>query len=91
MSRPALRARNNAFEGLYLDDFIIGATERGEVVLNADTTTTFITNPAGVTGIQIGEYQLEIRGGEEYGVPNLPDAQEIRPSPWSMPSAPMKG
>jgi hypothetical protein len=72
-SRPALRARNNAFEGLYLDDFIIGAAERGEVALNAaGSSTTFVANPAGVSGIQVGQYQLEIRSGSEYGQPNFP-------------------
>ena len=68
-NRPALRAQNNAIEGLYLDDFIIGMAERGEVVLNASVGTDFVANPAGVTGIQVGPYQLEVRNGENYGIP----------------------
>jgi hypothetical protein len=80
--RPgALRALNNGFEGVYLDDFIIGIAGRGEVVLNAPVDTSFIvdpqlsrTNPSlDGTDLQIlvGPYQLEIRGGDEYGVPLL--------------------
>ncbi len=45
--RPAYRARDNAVEGIYLDDFIIGTTERGEMVLNSSATTTFVASPAG--------------------------------------------
>lgn len=75
----ALRAQNNAFEGVYLDDFIIGVAGRGEMVLNAPVDTNFIrdpqldatlpvkTNPE----ILVGPYQVEIRGGSEYGTPLL--------------------
>jgi hypothetical protein len=65
------RGQNNAFEGWYIDDIIIGFAERGEMVTNA---------PAGVTGfdflraprldepiIVTGSYQLEIRRGHEFG------------------------
>lgn len=53
-------------EGLYLDDFIVGFAERGEMISQAspgaaDFTTGF--------GAQAGEYQLEIRPGTEYATP----------------------
>lgn len=50
-------------EGLYLDNFIVGFAERGEMVSGAqfgeaDFTTTFTGTP--------GEYQLEIRPATDY-------------------------
>lgn len=75
-----LGAQNNAFEGVYLDDFIIGVAGRGEMVLRASSNdTTFVedpqkavTNPDRVNPeILIGPYQFEIRGGQDYGVPLL--------------------
>ncbi len=78
-SRPAVvgnrvidqRLTNNAFEGIYLDDFVIGFGERGESVRDINASTTFIANPNGQGGsINVGPYQLEIRGGEEYLSPN---------------------
>ncbi|XZE21695.1 GEVED domain-containing protein [Pirellulaceae bacterium SH449] len=68
-NRPALRSQNNGFEGLFLDDFIIAVAERGEQVANAPQDTTFTT--VGTGGIVTGTYQLEIRGGAEYGVPRF--------------------
>jgi hypothetical protein len=67
-TRRALRAQNNAFEGLYLDDFIIGLAERGEQITASRSDTTFVT-VGPVVGPQGGTYQLEIRGGTEYGSP----------------------
>ncbi|RMF39887.1 MAG: hypothetical protein D6753_12750, partial [Planctomycetota bacterium] len=76
----ALGAQNNAFEGVYLDDFIIGVASRGEMVMRASGgNTAFIpdpqltrTNPAQPnTSILVGPYQFEIRGGQEYGEPGL--------------------
>ncbi len=76
----ALRAQNNSFEGVYLDDFIIGLAGRGEMVLNAPTNdTTFVQDPQLSTKLPnqvnpevlVGPYQLEIRGGSEYAVPLL--------------------
>jgi hypothetical protein len=75
------RGLANDFEGIYLDDFIIGFRERGEVVSDPNTgaaiDTTFASAPIRGTGstqigeaiansINVGPYQLEIRGGEEY-------------------------
>ncbi len=68
----ALKARNNAFEGVYLDDFIIGLAERGETVTGARVDTTFVSVPSAGSDILVGPYQLEIRGGQEYGQPQLP-------------------
>lgn len=69
----ATRAQNNAFEGLYLDDFIIGLAERGETVTGGRVDTTFVSVPSSGSGILVGPYQLEIRGGQEYGQPLLPN------------------
>ncbi len=57
-------------EGLYLDDFIIGFAERGELITGAiagDDSFTFAANPGSVTS---GTYQLEMRRGTEYGAPS---------------------
>ena len=66
------RSSNNAFEGFYVDDIIVGFAERGEMVTNAASNQSFfgINTP---TGSQIypeqvleGEYQLEVRRGAEF-------------------------
>ncbi|MFK7736414.1 MAG: GEVED domain-containing protein [Pirellulaceae bacterium] len=76
----ALGAQNNDFEGVYLDDFVIGVAGRGEMVLASSTTSTnFIVDPQLALSnpdqinveILVGEYQLEIRGGADYGIPTL--------------------
>jgi len=67
---PTNRLVNNAFEGIYLDDFVIGVAERGENVGGSSTDTSFVANPNSiVNSINVGAYQIEIRGGQEYGVP----------------------
>ena len=68
-----LGGQRNDFEGAYLDDFIIGMAGRGEMVMNSSSNTNFINDPfgAGAGEITLGEYQLEVRGGEEYGIPGL--------------------
>lgn len=64
------RAQANNFEGVYVDDFIIGVAGRGEMVVgNAGGNTNFIANPDATNQILTGPYQFEIRGGEEYGIP----------------------
>lgn len=64
------RARANNFEGVYVDDFIIGFAERGEMAFNATTVTDFIQDPLLAIGNAArpatGSYQLEIRDGSEY-------------------------
>ena len=74
----ANRARNNAFEGLYLDDFIIGLAERGEMVTGARADATFTTVASSGSGVLVGPYQLEIRGGQEYGQPGTQGIQLVR-------------
>jgi hypothetical protein len=63
--RSNLRGQNNTGAGIYLDDFIIGLAERGEMVSQAPagtaTTTLIPTNQ-----IILGDYQLEIRRGVGY-------------------------
>jgi len=66
---PATRAQGNAFEGLFIDDFIIGLAERGETVTGARIDTTFVTQTTSGSSIAVGPYQLEIRGGADYGSP----------------------
>jgi parallel beta-helix repeat protein len=67
--RPAFRAQNNSFEGLFLDDFMIGLAERGEFVTGATPNTNFVSVPSPGSEILVGSYQLEIRTGTDYGTP----------------------
>ena len=64
------RARANNFEGVYVDDFIIGLAERGEMAFNATNATNFIADPLIPQGAPArpttGSYQLEIRDASEY-------------------------
>jgi hypothetical protein len=68
---------NNAFEGVYLDDFIIGFAERGELATGAvaeDANGAFVDNGSLRLTLPLqstqptdkGPYQLEIRDGSEY-------------------------
>ncbi|QDU25765.1 hypothetical protein ETAA8_08360 [Anatilimnocola aggregata] len=73
--RSNLRYQNNAFEGVYLDDFVIGLAERGEMLSNAISSSAITiptTPPPGQ--IILGDYQLEIRRGVGYDfvTPALP-------------------
>ncbi len=65
------RGQNNAFEGWYIDDIVIGFAERGELVTNAPTGVTgfdFLREPRLDENIVVtGSYQLEIRRGHEFG------------------------
>ncbi|GAB5403864.1 MAG: hypothetical protein Aurels2KO_20950 [Aureliella sp.] len=68
-NRPE-RAQNNAFEGVYVDDFIIGIAGLGEMVVGpTGGSTNFVDNPEATNQILTGPYQFEIRGGQEYGIP----------------------
>lgn len=70
----AQRGMNNAFEGMYIDDIIIGFAERGEMVTNAPNNSTFIDNPQIVNrnntnpyqDILEGAYDVEIRRASDY-------------------------
>ncbi|MCG8649001.1 MAG: hypothetical protein MI861_04165, partial [Pirellulales bacterium] len=66
---------DNAHEGIYLDDFIIGFAERGEIATGSNPVNTpFVTDlrpqfplPADPTSnLVTGSYQVEIRDGSEY-------------------------
>ena len=66
ITRPARqpsRLQDNDHEGFYIDDFIIGYAERGEMVTDFNGTGIYDNPPVGVTE---GEYQLEIRRASEY-------------------------
>ncbi|MBC8355867.1 MAG: choice-of-anchor L domain-containing protein [Planctomycetes bacterium] len=74
----ALRGLDNAREGVYVDDIIIGFAERGEVVIGATADATFVRNPElfnielpveflPANDIREGSYELEIRRAEEFG------------------------
>ena len=76
----ATRARNNAFEGLYLDDFIIGLSERGQSITGARPDPTFVTRTTTGSSILVGPYQFEIRGGADYGQPLTPSTNSSIPS-----------
>ncbi len=78
----AQRGMNNAFEGIYIDDIIVGAAERGEMVLNASgNAPQFIDNPEILNAaasntnpyqdIREGAYDVEIRRAEDYASTTL--------------------
>ncbi|MCA9154372.1 MAG: PPC domain-containing protein, partial [Planctomycetales bacterium] len=76
----SLRGQNNAFRGFFIDDIIIGFAERGEMATGAVQNTSFVTDPlADPFDIQVGPYQLEIRGATEYGQPLPFDPQTDAP------------
>ncbi|HEV3341035.1 MAG TPA: hypothetical protein VG125_11785, partial [Pirellulales bacterium] len=79
---PEHRGLNNAHEGWYIDDVVVGFAERGEMVTGPAAGVTQYTSltgnpfagnptknpdPAAITEVQTGSYQLEIRRGTEYG------------------------
>ncbi len=77
--------RDNAHEGIYLDDFVIAPAERGEVVTGSNVVdTAFVTDsrpafstPADPTsGLVTGSYSVEIRDGSEYV--NSLDSEQFR-------------
>ncbi|MCC9601167.1 tandem-95 repeat protein [Stieleria sp. JC731] len=75
-SPRSIRSTNNQFEGFYIDDIIIGASERGEMATgtNSDGGITNLFAGSRTTDndddrfpdIVAGRYQLEIRRTEEY-------------------------
>ena len=87
-TRPgSLRGMNNAVEGVYIDDIIIGFAERGEMITNATSTAGFVPNRelysdvdrAGFNylGIADGAYDVEIRRATDYGLSQTPDPTNI--------------
>lgn len=76
-NRPgSLRGMNNAVEGVYVDDIILGFAERGEMIINAPANTSFIQNEDVDTanynsgnpylGVDLGAYDIEIRRASDY-------------------------
>jgi hypothetical protein len=78
---------DNAYEGVYIDDLIIGFAERGEIATNAVPNAAFTLNPqVGDNPILVGSYQVEIRRGPEYGLtqPNFVFFQGTAPIQFSV-------
>ena len=77
-------------EGIYVDDFIVGFAERGEVVTGANAGQTgFFTvgTPVSFTTPQQnleGPYQLEIRRGTEFGKLTATDSSAVQIQPVDM-------
>ena len=76
-NRPgSLRGMNNAVEGVYVDDIVLGFAERGEMIINAAVNTSFIQNEdvdeanynVGnlYLGVDLGAYDVEIRRASDY-------------------------
>ncbi|MDP7016121.1 MAG: pre-peptidase C-terminal domain-containing protein [Pirellulaceae bacterium] len=64
------RSQDNAHEGVYLDDIIIGFAERGETVEGGTANDSFLDLP--VTQASEGTYTLEVRTSELYGPSTSP-------------------
>ncbi|MGE0758627.1 MAG: GEVED domain-containing protein [Pirellulaceae bacterium] len=75
----ALRGMDNAHEGAYIDDIIIGFAERGEMITGATPNPNFVANQEllnpelqiGViphNEIHVGPYELEIRRADAFGI-----------------------
>lgn len=68
----ALRMQDNQYEGVYIDDIIIGFAARGEMVTGSTVAAgnaAFVTNTTQPDNeIDRGAYQLEIRQGTPYGL-----------------------
>jgi hypothetical protein len=83
--RSRERGSNNAYEGFYIDDVIIGYSERGEMVtggVKSKTDFFDIFTPASAPDYLAeqsltGPYQLEIRRGTEYGVKPLNKLDDV--------------
>ncbi|WP_146433541.1 GEVED domain-containing protein [Blastopirellula retiformator] len=67
-NRSRERGVDNANQGVFIDDLIIGFAERGEMITGATgNATNFIANPDSIVNDTfVGEYQLELREGTEY-------------------------
>lgn len=71
-----IRGQNNKFEGVYVDDFVIGFAERGEIVTGATNVNNYVNNPfVAANQITVGDYQLEMRRGPDY-VPGSIDTND---------------
>ena len=64
-----LRGRDNAFEGVYIDDLVIGFRERGEMYTSADGNDGFtLVDPVPAEEIIVGDYSIEMRSSPFYGI-----------------------
>jgi subtilisin-like proprotein convertase family protein len=66
------RTLANDFEGVFIDDVILGFSERGEMVTASSGQTSYFPipenpDPDAPSQVLAGAYQLEIRRGTEYG------------------------
>ena len=77
------RGQKNAYEGFYVDDFIVGFAERGEMVTGASvgvTSSFSVATPSSKTYPEQalgGAYQVEIRRGTEYAAQPDPSKKDI--------------
>ena len=60
-----LTSANNDFEGVYIDNLVVGFASRGELVTEAPADTTFVDRFIRGNNTT-GAYQLEIRQGETF-------------------------
>ncbi|MBI1314162.1 hypothetical protein GC176_22945 [bacterium] len=66
------RAANNDAEGFYIDDIIIGWSERGEMITGSTADQNYFTVPQPPMSLMLpqeiltGDYQVEVRRGFEY-------------------------
>ncbi len=72
---------NNAFEGAYVDDLLIGFTARGEMVSGATGGQTFVASPAPPTDITTGIYQIEIRPASDFTFASPTPPNSVNPFP----------
>ncbi len=82
----ALRAIFNDFEGVYIDDLVIGFAERGELVTGLNSgNATFVDNlnfdqdEARPEDVLDGPYQLEIRRSVDYAAAVFPQPTVVPP------------
>ncbi len=66
------------YDGVYIDDIIVGFAERGEMITFADANPAFAPDPESVGGTLIGPYQLEMRTAEQFGTSQRPTAENPR-------------
>lgn len=82
------RALDNAFEGIYLDDIIVGFAERGEMVFDAGANTNFSANLQyddtnfDIPQVETGRYQLTVRTAADYGTTDTATGDLVLPAPF---------
>ncbi len=63
------------YEGVFIDDIIVGFAERGEIITFAEANPDFAPDPDSVGGTLVGPYQLEVRTAESFGTSQRPTAE----------------